>query len=55
VLSPDAIRAAVKTGPDREVAAVYPYRSACPGSLWRKLITGAAGEITLAGYTSYFL
>lgn len=27
VLWPDAIRAAVKTGPDREIAAVYPYRS----------------------------
>lgn len=55
VLWPDAIRATVKTGPDREIAAVYPYRSACPASLWRKLITSAASEITLAGYTSYFL
>ncbi len=55
VLWPEAIRTAVKTGPDREIAAVYPYRSACPASLWRKLITGAASEITLAGYTSYFL
>jgi hypothetical protein len=52
---PDAIRTAVKTGPDREVAAVYPYRSACPASLWRKLITNATREITFAGYTSYFL
>lgn len=55
VLWPDAIRTAVKTGPDREVAAVYPYRSACPASLWRKLITGATREIMFAGYTSYFL
>jgi hypothetical protein len=55
VLWPEAIRAAVKTGPDREIAAVYPYRSACPVSLWRKLITNATSEITLAGYTSYFL
>jgi hypothetical protein len=55
VLWPEAIRAAVKTGPDREIAAVYPYRSACPASLWRKLITSATREITLAGYTSYFL
>jgi transcriptional regulator with XRE-family HTH domain len=55
VLWPDAIRAAVKTGPDREIAAAYPYRSACPASLWRKLITGASSEITFAGYTSYFL
>jgi transcriptional regulator with XRE-family HTH domain len=55
VLWPDAIRAAVKTGPDREIAAVYPYRSACPASLWRKLITNAKTDITFAGYTSYFL
>jgi transcriptional regulator with XRE-family HTH domain len=55
VLWPDAIRAAVKTGPDREIAAVYPYRSACPASLWRKLITSATREITFAGYTNYFL
>ena len=55
VLWPDAIRAAVKTGPDREIAAVYPYRSTCPASLWRKLITNAKTDITFAGYTSYFL
>ena len=55
VLWPDALRSAVKTGLDREVAAVYPYRSAVPASLWRKLIASAASEITLAGYTSYFL
>jgi hypothetical protein len=55
VIWPDAIRTVVKTGPDREIAAVYPYRSACPASLWRKLITNATREITLAGYTSYFL
>src|SRR5713226_6623609 len=55
VLWPEMIRAAVKTGPDREIAAVYPYRSACPASLWRKLITNATSEITLAGYTGYFL
>jgi transcriptional regulator with XRE-family HTH domain len=52
---PDAIRDAVKTGPDREIAAVYPYRSAVPAALWRKLITTAVTSITLAGYTSYFL
>lgn len=55
VLWPDAIRSAVKTGPDREVAAVYPYRSAVPLSHWRKLITAATRDITFAGYTSYFL
>ena len=35
--------------------AVYPYRSSCPASLWRKLFTAAASQITLAGYTNYFL
>ncbi len=55
VLWPDAIRSAVKTGPDREIAAAYPYRSAVPASLWRKLITAAQREITFAGYTNYFL
>jgi hypothetical protein len=55
MLWPDALRAAVKAGPDREIAAVYAYRSALPASLWRRLITNAASEIMLAGYTNYFL
>lgn len=55
VLWPEAIRNTVKTGPDREVLSVYPYRSACPKSIWRHLISSAAREITLAGYTNYFL
>jgi transcriptional regulator with XRE-family HTH domain len=55
VLWPDAIRSAVKTGPDREVVAVYPYRSSCPKSVWRNLISSASNELTFAGYTSYFL
>lgn len=55
VIWPDAVREAVKTGPDREIAAVYPYRSAVPAALWRKLITTATTDITLAGYTNYFL
>lgn len=55
VLWPEAIRNTVKTGPDREVVSVYPYRSACPKSVWRALITEAKSTITLAGYTNYFL
>jgi transcriptional regulator with XRE-family HTH domain len=55
VLWPNAVRRTVKTGPDREVTAVYPFRSYCPGSVWRKLIANARNEIVLAGYTSYFL
>ncbi|MDT0308375.1 hypothetical protein RM780_15600 [Streptomyces sp. DSM 44917] len=50
-----AAKAVLKTGPDREVVAVYPYRSACPGSVWRGLITGAREQLTFAGYTNYFL
>ncbi|RAY12244.1 XRE family transcriptional regulator [Actinomadura craniellae] len=55
MLWPDAIRKNVKTGPDREVAAVYPHRSDCPKSVWRALIAGADRELTFAGYTNYFL
>lgn len=52
---PDALRAAIKTGADREIVTVYPYRSGVPRSLWRDLITRADERIVLAGYTSYFL
>jgi transcriptional regulator with XRE-family HTH domain len=55
MLWPDGIRRNIKTGPDREIAAVYPRRSDCPRSVWRSLISGAAKDITLAGYTNYFL
>lgn len=55
VLWPEAIRNTVKTGPDREILTVYPYRSACPKSVWRGLITSARNEIVFAGYTNYFL
>ncbi|MFI6733207.1 hypothetical protein ACIBI9_09775 [Nonomuraea sp. NPDC050451] len=55
VLWPDAIRNTVKTGPDKEVLTVYPYRSACPKSIWRNLINAARNEIVFAGYTNYFL
>ncbi|MFI9200583.1 DUF5919 domain-containing protein [Streptomyces sp. NPDC053048] len=55
MLWPAAARKAIKLGPDREVVSVYPYRSACPASLWRSLITNATNELTFAGYTNYFL
>lgn len=55
MLWPDAIRKNMKTGADREVVAVYPYRSACPRAVWRRLISGATRELTFAGYTNYFL
>ncbi|GAB7188728.1 hypothetical protein ATKI12_8559 [Kitasatospora sp. Ki12] len=49
------IRSNIKTGHDREVFAVYPYRSACPRSVWAQLIAGARSEVFLAGYTNYFV
>jgi hypothetical protein len=55
MLWPDGIRRNFKTGPDREILAVYPRRSDCPKSVWRSLISGATSNITLAGYTNYFL
>jgi hypothetical protein len=55
VLWPDGIRRNVKTGADREIVTVYPYRSACPKSVWRALITDATKQLTFAGYTNYFL
>jgi len=55
VLWPKVVRSAVKTGVDREVVAVYPYRSALPRSVWADLIANAECELMFAGYTSYFL
>ncbi|MEU3963774.1 XRE family transcriptional regulator [Streptomyces buecherae] len=55
MLWPAAVRGALKTGPDREVVAVYPYRSACPSTVWGELIAQAREEITFAGFTNYFL
>ncbi|MER5863375.1 DUF5919 domain-containing protein [Kitasatospora sp. NPDC002040] len=45
----------IKTGCDREVFATYPYRSACPSSVWAQLISEAEQEVFLAGYTNYFV
>ncbi|MFC5753607.1 DUF5919 domain-containing protein [Actinomadura rugatobispora] len=55
VLWPESIRKNVKTGPDREILAVYPHRSDCPKSVWRNLIQEARRDLTFAGYTNYFL
>jgi transcriptional regulator with XRE-family HTH domain len=54
-LWPSAVRLTLKTGPDREIVQVFPYRSAAPASLWRTLINNAKCELTFAGYTNYFL
>lgn len=55
ILWPDTIRRNIKTGPDREVIAVYPRRSDAPKAVWRQLITNADTDILFAGYTSYFI
>ena len=55
MLWPDGIRRNIKTGADREIVSVYPRRSDCPKSVWLSLISGASRDITLAGYTNYFL
>jgi transcriptional regulator with XRE-family HTH domain len=55
MLWPNVVKAAVKTGPDREVVAIYPHRSACPSSVWGQLIAEARTDLVFAGYTNYFL
>jgi hypothetical protein len=55
MLWPEGVRRNIKIGPDREIAAVYPRRTDCPRSVWRSLISEAAADITMAGYTNYFL
>ncbi|MDW5330365.1 XRE family transcriptional regulator [Plantactinospora sp. KLBMP9567] len=55
MLWPEAVRAAVKTGYDREIVSLYPNRSLIPRSLWRDLIGGAKDDLLFAGYTNYFL
>ena len=55
MLWPKAAKAVVKTGPDREIVTVYPYRSACPKAVWAELVDGAKEEIFFAGYTNYFI
>lgn len=54
-LWPQAVRAAIKLGHDREIVATYPFRNLCPTSVWAGLLDGAKKRITMAGYTSYFL
>lgn len=55
MLWPRAVRTALKTGPDREVVAMYPYRSACPKAVWAELVSAATQDLVFAGYTNYFL
>lgn len=55
MLWPRSVRNVVKTGPDREIVSAYPYRNACPTSVWGRLIDSASERIVFAGYTNYFL
>lgn len=51
---PKAVQDRVKLGGDREILRTYPYRSACPSTVWADLAAGAERELLLAGYTNYF-
>ncbi|MFC1420868.1 XRE family transcriptional regulator [Streptacidiphilus cavernicola] len=52
---PQVVRDKLKTGHDRELMHAYPYRSACPSTVWGKLVAGASDDLLFAGYTNYFL
>jgi transcriptional regulator with XRE-family HTH domain len=54
MLWPTAVTDRIKTGHDRELVHSYPYRSACPSTVWAELVEAAQEEIFLAGYTNYF-
>ncbi|MFE5591209.1 XRE family transcriptional regulator [Streptomyces sp. NPDC056549] len=51
---PNTVQDRVKLGGDREILRTYPYRSACPSTVWADLVVGAERELFLAGYTNYF-
>lgn len=55
MLWPQRIKDRIKTGTDREIIHSYPYRSACPSTVWADLISEATEELFFAGYTNYFL
>ncbi|MFI9718410.1 XRE family transcriptional regulator [Streptomyces sp. NPDC052396] len=55
MLWPKAVKGRLKTGTDQEIVQSYPYRSACPSTLWGELIAESAEELFFGGYTSYFL
>lgn len=55
MLWPKAIRNSLKIGTDRELVRSYPYRSACPSSVWGELTQAATRDIFFAGYTNYFV
>ncbi|MFE3521848.1 XRE family transcriptional regulator [Streptomyces sp. NPDC059161] len=54
VIWPRAVKDRIKTGDDRELVQSYPYRSACPSTVWAEVVERADSDIFLAGYTNYF-
>ncbi|WP_371575686.1 XRE family transcriptional regulator [Streptomyces sp. NBC_01314] len=52
---PKAVKDRIKTGGDREMIRSYPYRSACPSTVWGESVANATDELFFAGYTNYFL
>lgn len=55
MLWPSVVKNRIKTGGDRELIHSYPYRSACPSTVWTDLVEGATEEIMFCGYTNYFV
>ncbi|MFH8366193.1 XRE family transcriptional regulator [Streptomyces sp. NPDC018031] len=55
MLWPKAVKDRLKTGGGRGIVQSYPYRSACPSTVWADLIADATEDLFLGGYTSYFL
>ncbi|MCC3770793.1 XRE family transcriptional regulator [Streptomyces sp. UNOC14_S4] len=55
MLWPKSVKDRIKTGTDRELVHSYPFRSACPSSVWGELIGGSSQDLFFAGYTNYFL
>lgn len=55
MLWPRTVLDRVKTGGDREIVHSYPYRSACPSTVWAELVARSERELYFAGYTNYFL
>ncbi len=55
MLWPKSVRNRLKTGDDIGIVRSYPYRSACPSTVWGELIDKARTELYFAGYTNYFL
>ena len=55
MLWPKAVTERVRSGADREILHSYPYRSACPSTVWAELVSRAERDLFFAGYTNYFL